>query len=95
MNGREYYEGMVALTDALAVIRELPAADMLEFIGRHAGRLRAFRPVLVIPPEADVDQQLALVMAVRTVQLVMETVTDELLERYPRVPAVSAGGGLR
>ena len=95
MNGREYYEGMVALTDALAVIRDVPAADMLGFIARHAGRLRAFRPVLVIPPEADVDQQLALVMAVRTVQLVMETVTDELLERYPRVPAVSAGGGLR
>lgn len=89
MNGREYYEGMIALTDALAVIRELPAADMLEFIDR----LRAFRPVLVVPPEADVDQQYALVMAVRTVQLVMETVTDELLERYPRVPAVS--GGLR
>lgn len=32
-------------------------------------------------------------MAVRTVQLVMETVTDELLDT--RVPAVSAGGGLR
>ena len=93
MNGREYYEGMIALTDALAVIRDPPAADMLEFIGRHAGRLRAFRPV--IPPEADVDQQLELLMAVRTVQLVMETVTDELLERYRLVPAVSAGGGLR
>lgn len=44
MNGREYYEGMIALTDALAVIRELPAADMLEFTvgttstGRNARR---------------------------------------------------------
>ena len=65
MNGREYYEGMVALTDALAVIRDVPAADMLEIYETWGRRNDfkhrehpAFAPVIgdAIHPEDNLER---------------------------------------